>query len=37
MAKKVLYVGCHFKLSEFFEWKWQKRAKPTVNSREELF
>jgi hypothetical protein len=37
MAKKGLWGGCHFKLLEFFEWKWQKKAKTTVNSRGGLF
>jgi hypothetical protein len=37
MAKKRSYGGCHFILPVFFKWKWQKRAKPTVNSRGAFF
>jgi hypothetical protein len=37
MAKKFLHGICHFELLEFFEGKWQKKAKPTVNSRGTLF
>ena len=37
MAKKFLYGVCHFELLEFFEGKWQNKAKPTVNSRGHFF
>jgi hypothetical protein len=36
-AKKVLYGVCHFELLGFLKVKWQKKAKPTVNSRGILF
>jgi hypothetical protein len=37
MAKKLSYGVCHFELFKIFNQKWQKRAKPTVNSRRTLF
>jgi hypothetical protein len=36
-AKKMLHKVCHFELLDFFEREWQKKAKPTVNSRGILF
>jgi hypothetical protein len=36
-AKKLLYGVCHLYLFRFLRAKWQKKAKPTVNSRGELF
>jgi hypothetical protein len=36
-AKKVLYGVCHLELFRFLKGKWQKKAKPTVNSRGILF
>jgi hypothetical protein len=37
MAKKLFYRVCHFDLFKIFNKKWQKKAKPTVNSRGILF
>jgi len=37
MAKKLLYGVCHFEVFRIFNKKWQKIAKPTVNSRGILF
>jgi hypothetical protein len=37
LAKKGLCGGCHFEFFRFLEKKWQKRVKPTVNSRGEFF
>jgi hypothetical protein len=37
MAKKLLRKVWHFELLEFFERKWQNKAKPTVNSRGTFF
>jgi hypothetical protein len=36
-AKKSSDIVCHFKLFRFLREKWQKKAKPTVNSRGILF
>lgn len=36
-AKKLLYGACHLDLFRFIKAKWQKKAKPTVNSREVLY
>jgi hypothetical protein len=36
-TKKLLYGACHLDLFRFLRTKWQKKAKPTVNSRGTLF
>jgi hypothetical protein len=36
-AKKMLHEVCHFKLLGFLDREWQKKAKPTVNSRGIFF
>ena len=36
-AKKSSDRACHFELFRFLREKWQKKAKPTVNSRGILF
>ena len=36
-AKKSSDRVCHFELFRFLREKWQKKAKPTVNSRGTLF
>jgi len=36
-AKKLLYGVYHFELCRFLKVKWQKKARPTVNSRGILF
>jgi hypothetical protein len=37
MAKKLLYGACHLDLFRFLKAKWQKKAKPTVNSMRVLY